>query len=162
MLALSSAYQAALKILLVIVFLALLPFILVFWIVITALWGLTSFVLYILVWVLWRTRGKDILFVYSDSPIWHDYIEEHIIPRIKTRAVILNWSNRRHWRRRWSLSTVLFRHFGGHREYNPLAIYFPPLWFHRSFRFLKAFKDWKHGKSASLKQVEDDFFRCIG
>ena len=125
-------------------------------------WLLTSLALYLLVWLFWCTRGKDILFVYSDSPIWHDYIEQHIIPQIQTRSIILNWSLRRHWLRRLSLPSLVFRHFGGSREYNPMAVYFPPLRLHRSFRFWNAFRDWKHGNAASLQRVEEDFFRCIG
>jgi hypothetical protein len=36
--------------------------------------------LHIAIWSWWCIRGRDILFVYSDSPIWHDYIERHILP----------------------------------------------------------------------------------
>jgi hypothetical protein len=28
--------------------------------------------LHITIWTWWCLRGRDILFVYSDSPIWHD------------------------------------------------------------------------------------------
>jgi len=131
-------------------------------VVVLALWLLATLGLYVLVWLIWCTRGKDILFVYSDSPIWHDYVVEQIIPRIEARAVIVNWSERRHWVTRLSLASLLFRYFGGDREYNPLALYFRPLWFHRSFRFWRAFRDWKHGKTESVKRIEDEFFRCIG
>jgi fatty acid desaturase len=82
--------------LLVLILLPLLLIALVFWV-------FTSLLLYVLVWLLWCSRGKDILFVYSDSPIWHDYIEEQIIPRIESRAVILDWSNRQNWLHRVSL-----------------------------------------------------------
>jgi hypothetical protein len=30
--------------------------------------------LYLLIWALWLPRGKDILFVYSNSPIWNEYM----------------------------------------------------------------------------------------
>jgi len=131
-------------------------------IVVLLLWVIATISLYISVWLLWCTRGKDILFVYSDSPVWRDYIENHIIPDIEARSVILNWSERRFWLRKFSLASLLFRHFGGYREYNPVAIYFQPFWRHRSFRFWKPFRDWKHDRPASLQQVEDDFFRSIG
>lgn len=36
--------------------------------------------LYLLVWVLWLPRGKKVLFVYSDSPIWHEYMLTHVMP----------------------------------------------------------------------------------
>ncbi len=48
--------------------------------------------LYLLVWVIWLPRGKDILFVYSDSPIWHEYMATQILPLVQDRAVVLNWS----------------------------------------------------------------------
>jgi lysylphosphatidylglycerol synthetase-like protein (DUF2156 family) len=145
-----------------IVALALIPLVvplLIGWLIVRAT---ISLILYILVWLCWCIRGKDILFVYSDSPVWHDYIEEHILPSIKTRSVILNWSNRRHWLRKWTLASLLFRNFAGQHEYNPLAIYFPLFWWHQTFRFRQPFKDSKHGKTETLRLVEDDFFRCIG
>jgi hypothetical protein len=146
----------------IIKFLLLLPFTVPFVVLYIVFWTLTTVVLYTLVWLLWSTRGKDILFVYSDSPVWHDYIEERIVPRIETRSIILNWSNRRHWLGGWSLQSLVFCHFGGHREYNPMALYFRPFWLHRSFRCFEAFRDWKHGKPERLKQLENDFFHRIG
>ena len=48
--------------------------------------------LYLLVWLLWLPKGKDILFVYSDSPIWREYMTTEILPVVEARAVVLNWS----------------------------------------------------------------------
>ena len=127
-----------------------------------AIWLMTALILYILVWTLWCPRGKDILFVYSDSPVWHDYLEQQILPQIKARSVVLNWSDRRHWLRRLSLPSMVFRFFGGSREFNPLAVHFPPLRRHRTFRFWQAFKDRKHSRPDTLKRIEDDFFDHIG
>jgi hypothetical protein len=124
------------------------------------LWLFAAMVLYILVWTLWCSRGKDILFVYSDSPDWHDYLEKHVLPEIRPRSVVLNWSDRRHWR--LSLASLVFNVLGPRREFNPLAIYFRPLRRHRTFRFWRAFKDWKHGHPESLKRIENDFFDRIG
>lgn len=149
------------RILLLALLLLLSPLILVFVVVFSLLWALISVVLSVLVWILWCPRGKDVLFVYSDSPVWHDYIEEQILPRIEARAVILNWSDRRHWLDKYSLAPLLFRHFGGYREYNPLAIYFRPFRPHRRFRFWQAFRDYKHGKADSLQRVEKAFFAAI-
>src|SRR6185503_18999997 len=67
--------------------------------------------LHIAVWSWWCIRGRDILFVYSDSPIWHDYIEEQVLPPLGERAVVLNWSQRTRWR--FSLSRMAFYLFGG-------------------------------------------------
>lgn len=142
----------------ILLFLALLPLIAV----VLVLWLIELIGLYILVWMLWCTRGKDILFVYSDSPIWQDYVEQFILPRIESRSVVLNWSDRRHWLNRFSLPALLFRHLGGNREFNPLAVYFRPLRPHRTFRFWQAFTNRKHGQPETLKQVESDFYACIG
>jgi hypothetical protein len=151
----SSVFSAFVGALLLLVLLPLIAVVLLLWLIATV--GI-----YILVWMLWCTRGKDMLFVYSDSPIWHDYIQEHIIPQIRARSVIVNWSERRQWLRRFSLSSLIFRHFGGNREFNPLAVYFPPLRRHRTFRFFQAFKDWKHGHPESLNRIESELFACIG
>jgi hypothetical protein len=124
-------------------------------------WLLAAALLNVLWWVVWCTRGKDILFVYSISPNWHDYIEREIIPQIMERAIILNWSHRRHWLRRLSLPSLVFRHFGGAKEYNSMAIHFRPFRCHRSFRFWQAFRDRKHGNCTTLAQLESEFFQRI-
>src|SRR4051794_36632861 len=67
------------------------------------------------IWCWWCARGRDVLFVYSDSPIWHDYVEDRILSELEDRAVVLNWSERKRWRT--SLATLAFRHFGGSREF---------------------------------------------
>src|SRR5436305_2665401 len=79
---------------------------------------LAGLFLHIAVWCCWCARGRYVLFVYSDSPIWHDYVEAHILPRLGERAVVLNWSRRSLWRR--TLAVLAFRYFGGHRTFNPL------------------------------------------
>lgn len=128
---------------------------------VVSIWLLWTLCLYVLVWTLCCTRGRDILFVYSDSPIWHDYIEEHILPRIKDRAMVLNWSQRRKWINRFSIPSLLFRHFCPNREFNPMAIYFRPFRRRLRFSFWEAFGDWKHGKTQKLDLLENDFYRAI-
>jgi len=158
----SASQNGARRALLLVLLLLLSPVILAFVIAFSLLWTLISVVLSVLVWILWCPRGKDILLVYSDSPVWHVYMEEKILPRIEARSVVLNWSERRHWLDKYTLASLLFRHFGGYREYNPLAIYFRPLRPHRRFRFWQAFRDYKHGKSDSLQRIEQTFFEAIG
>jgi hypothetical protein len=51
--------------------------------------------LYLLIWLLWLRNGKDVLVVYSDSPIWHEYMTTQILPLVQQRAVVLNWSERK-------------------------------------------------------------------
>lgn len=47
-----------------------LPIILPLLLVAVTLFFLYRTTLYLLVWTLWLPRGKDVLFVCSDSPIW--------------------------------------------------------------------------------------------
>src|SRR5437016_10637014 len=105
------------------------------------------------VWLLWCTRGKSILFVYSDSPIWKEYVADHFLPRLTNHAVVLNWSERRQWRKRFSLPVMAFRAIGGFREFNPMAVVFRPLRFSKVFRFWKPFKDFKHGNEEPLEKM---------
>ena len=121
--------------------------------------ALYSLCLRIAVWSWWCLRGRDILFVYSDSPVWHDYIEQRILPRLGKRAIALNWSQRKRWR--FSLKRIAFYHFGGDREFNPLAVVFRPFRRTRTFRFWQPFRDFKHGRPEELQKMEDEFFALI-
>lgn len=135
------------------------PAILLLVVSVLALFVLTSICLHILIWIFWCLRGRDILFVYSDSPIWHDYIEQRLLPPIRHRAIVLNWSKRKRWR--ISLARAAFHHFGGYREFNPLAVVFRPLRGTRKFRFWQPFRDFKHGRPEALRKMEKDLFDLI-
>lgn len=115
--------------------------------------------LYLSVWCRWCARGRNVLFVYSDSPIWHDYIEEHILPRFRERAVVLNWSQRSQWKH--TLDALAFRYFGGSREFVPLAIVFCPFRLARTFRFYEPFREFKHGKTEAVTKLEGDLFDLL-
>ena len=121
---------------------------------------LTTICLHLCIWVWWCLRGRDILFVYSDSPIWHDYIEQQVLPHLGERAIVLNWSQRKRWR--FSLARLAFYHFGGYRQFNPLGVVFRPFRRTRTFRFWQPFRDFKHGNLAALQKTEAEFFGLIG
>jgi hypothetical protein len=146
-------WQAALIIPFVPVLIAITAIALVFF----AFW--TAF-LHVTIWTWWCLRGRDILFVYSDSPIWREYIEQHILPYIGERAVVLNWSQRKRWR--ISLARLAFHHFGGYRQFNPLAVVFRPFRRTRIFRFWQPFRDFKRGHPEALRQIESQFFALVG
>jgi hypothetical protein len=116
--------------------------------------------LHIAIWSWWCIRGRDILFVYSDSPIWHDYIEDYVLPHLGERAVVLNWSQRKGWR--LSLARMAVHHFGGWTEFNPMALVFRPFRRTRKFRFWQPFRDFKHGHPEALHKMESEFFGRIG
>ena len=122
-----------------------------------AVW--TAF-LHTLIWTVWCLRGRDVLFVHSDSPLWREHIEQHILPYLGNRAVVLDWSERRRWR--MSLARLAFHHFGGHRQFNPLAVVFRPFRRTRTFRFWQPFRAFKQGHPEALRQVENEFFMSIG
>ena len=133
------------------------PFIILYLII----YGFYALALYLLVWLCWIPKGKDILFIYSDSPVWHDYVQNEIIPYIKSRAVILNWTERKKWAEKRSLQALLFKNFGGYSEFNPLALYFRPFRLVKSYRFRSAFRDWKHGKTKPLEDLKNQFLADI-
>ena len=116
--------------------------------------------LYCAIWVLWCARGRDVLFVSSESPVWGPYLGEHLLPRLGERAVVLNWSEREKWR--FSLARTAFYHFGGQREFNPMAVVFRPFRRARIFRFWGPFRAWKHGDARALREVEQAFLEAIG
>jgi hypothetical protein len=116
--------------------------------------------LYVLVWALWLPRGKDILLVYSDSPIWHEYMATQVLPLVQERAVVLNWSERRKWPW-WSLGAAVFHHFGGAGDFCPLVVLFPPRRLARVFRFWSAFKDWKHGYKEPVERLRQELIATL-
>lgn len=77
--------------------------------------------------------------------------------------VVLNWSERstKKWKEK-PLEVRIFRHWGGEREFNPLAIVLPEEGPVQVIRFWQAYKDYKHGKPRLLKQKEQDLFDALG
>jgi hypothetical protein len=103
------------------------------------------------VWLWWCPRGRCVLLVYSDSPIWKERIEETLLPKLAPSAVIINWSHRKSWR--WhALSTLLFHYFGGDKEFNPMAVIFHPGKFPKTFRFWKGYQVYKKGNAEPLEK----------
>jgi hypothetical protein len=106
--------------------------------------------------VAWGVRGRNVLFVYSNSPIWHDRIQARILPRLPPTAVVLNWSERARWPR-FSLWSWAFHVYGGSREFNPLGVIVRPFGRARVFRFWRPFRELEHGRSGKLEALEEQF-----
>ena len=119
-------------------------------------WSVT---LHLLAWTLWIPKGINTVYVYSNSPDWQEHIEQNVLPRLAGTAVALNWSERKKWKR--TLATLAFRHFGGYREFCPLALVFSPFRRVKIFRFHQPFKDYKHGKCRPLRTMESEFFLTV-
>ena len=137
----------------------LLALVLPFVIVVLVVWLLGALLLQVVVWLTWCPRGRYALVVYSSSPIWREYFEEGVLPALGSRAAVLNWSERRHWK--LSLAVLLFHVFGGSREFNPMAIVFEPLAWPRRFRFYRAFRAFKHGQGEELDGLMREFFNAL-
>ncbi len=119
------------------------------------LFVLHRLVLYLLIWLLWLPRGKDTLFVYSNSPIWQDYMTQQVLPLVQNRAILLNWSERSTWRK-WRLHPQIFYSFSRGHDFNPMVIIFRPLRRAKLFRFWSAFKDWKQGHTEEVERITNE------
>jgi hypothetical protein len=138
----------------------LLPIIIPFAAVVLVLYWLHRMALYGLIWLLWLPRGKDVLLVYSDSPIWHDYMTTQVIPLVQDRAVILNWSERHKWST-WSFSVHVFRSFGGNNEFCPMVGVFQPFRRARLFRFWSPFKELKRGDKEPVTRLRLELLQSL-
>ena len=97
-------------------------------------------------------KGQYAILVYSESPSWQTYFEQHVIAPAGARAVVLNWSERRAWKEARSLPARVFLHFRPATDFNPYAIVFLPAGRPREVEFYRAFRDHKHGKERRLAQ----------
>ena len=131
---------------------ALLPIV----IIALLLWLIGTLALLLAVWLTWWPRKRYALVVYSDSPVWQEYFETQVLPRIGNRAVVLNWSQRKRWK--LTLAVLLFRTFGGHREFNPMVIIVEPFSWPRQFRFYEAFRAFKHGRPEEVEKLRLELF----
>ena len=59
------------------------------------LWLVAAVLLQIVVWLTWCPKGRYALVVYSNSPIWQEYFDSHVLPAVGSRATVLNWSERK-------------------------------------------------------------------
>ena len=55
-----------------------------------------------------QQSGRESFFLpnpglYSNSPIWQGYMTEKIIAPLQSRAIVLNWSARKEWRRSFAM-----------------------------------------------------------
>jgi hypothetical protein len=107
-------------------------------------------------------KGRRILFVYSRSPVWQEYVERNWLPLLADNAMVLNWSDRASWKGRWSFAVWVFRRWAPSENFNPMAIVFPRFRLARRVGFYYAFRDWKHGNEQALKDAEKELFAYIG
>jgi len=113
-----------------------------------------------LIWTTWVPRGKDVLFVSSDSTIWKEYMEQEVLPIVGSRAERLNWSERKRWKK-YSLGVQSFRSYSGDQGFNPMVIVFRPFRPAIQFRYFDAFRDFKHGRPEGVRSITSDLARLM-
>lgn len=103
---------------------------------------------------------KCILFIYSESENWSPYIQEHIIPRIESSAVIINRTTQQNWKQEYVLEKRALELWAS-IEHNPVAIIFGRKSV-KAFLFFEGFRDLKHGKESKLLEICDEFYNYAG
>ena len=112
-------------------------------------------------WIRHGRKGKFILFVYSDSSNWKDYIETKILPQIETRSIVLNWSKRGEWKPRMSYETKLFNYWAGTVEFTPTALILPLFGKVKIIRLWQPNKHAKSKKDGISKEAEKALFTAM-
>lgn len=76
--------------------------------------------------------------------------------------MVLDWSERSspEWQRR-PLEVRIFEFWGGAREFNPMAILFPPHGPVETIRFWDAYRRFKHGDPRLLEATEAELHRRV-
>ena len=140
---------------------AFLPLLLI-WVVAYLSWWLGwGAILRVWFWRAHAAQGRHVLFVYSESPNWQEYVEANILPRVRESAVVLNWSERRLWSSVSPWEARFFRRFVGEYEFNPSAVVFCSGGRIRVVRFHQAFLDFKHGRDSALRAAEAELFALV-
>lgn len=133
---------------------ALAVFILPFIVLIILAVRLQLVLVLIAVRLMWIPKGKYLLVVHSESPVWSPYLKGHLIPETSAHAVLLNWSERKSWSRA-QLSTQVFDAIVGSREHTPSVVLFDPWWKPKVYRFWKPFKAYKRGDTKLVQNLAD-------
>tara|TARA_R110002072_G_scaffold95501_1_gene210577 strand:+ start:977 stop:1450 length:474 start_codon:yes stop_codon:yes gene_type:complete len=101
-----------------------------------------------------------ILFTYSESENWTDYIEQKIIPRIAAHAQIINRSQQKDWKSRYPTERRALESWGN-LNINPVAIVFRPWKPAKVIAFYEAFRDLKHGKESTINAKTEELFQWL-
>jgi hypothetical protein len=115
----------------------------------------------LLLWAWVRLRRTQAVLVHSDSTTSRGYIEERWLPRFGARVAVLNWSERRAWRR--GVEVRLWQHFcGTYRDYCPAVIVLRGVRSPQVFRFYEWFRRAKQGDANGLIELERHLFVALG
>lgn len=134
-----------------------------FWILIWILRifvGVASVGLFFLRFFVWFTclvRRRIVLVAYADYPPWRDYIETHVLPRARGRAIIIrNWSFKK--RRRYPFVDRIAFMVAAGSDSVPIIIRFRPFSAPQCYHLRQALWHHKRGCSADLERLVAEAF----
>lgn len=110
----------------------------------------------------WFSKGKRIFFLYSDSKKWKDHFEKKVIPKIKKKAVICNWSTR--FEEGWDEKNInyqVFKLFKPLGSFCPLAIVFLPDGKIKTFQFYELYIKKLKSNTPEYDRMEKEFFELV-
>lgn len=105
-------------------------------------------------------KGQYILFTYSESENWSQYIEESILPEIEEYSLIINRSKDQKWKSEFKLERRAIE-LWANINVNPVAIVFEPNKKVKIIPFYEAFRDLKHGKHQAINAKCQELFQCL-
>jgi len=120
-----------------------------------------SLLLRIWFWFNHKRHGRDVILITSESPIWSDYIRENILPRVENRALVMNWTERRFWRQDMPIAARAYQRWSGEKGMVPSVILVRGFWKIENFSLYQAFRDYKHGKQTTLREIEDKLLSTL-
>ena len=147
--------------LIIVVGILCLPLLVVLGLLMLLLYLPALFVVHLLVWLLWLPKGRWGVMVYSNSPNWQEDVEQTILPAVRGKLVVLNWSERRQWRNELAVWCFRLVNWGGRRNFNPMAIVFRPMRPLKTVRMFNAYRDAKHGNTRELETKKCELLKLI-
>jgi hypothetical protein len=138
---------------------ALVPLLILSGLIVLPVTALHRLCLNLAIWTRWCRRGRDTLFLYTDSPASHDYVVKRFLPRLGARAVVINCS--RSDPQRSSLARWATWSFSEGRRSRPKAVVFRPFRSRREFNFWNSFQESKLGRFEALRAQELEFFEFL-
>ena len=102
-----------------------------------------------------------VVLAYSDDTRWRERIEQHWLPRIGRRTVVLDWKARQTFVPGASVESHVFEHWAGPRDFDPVAIVIPAKGPVRTLRFRNAFVAHFAGREQALAIEEARLFALV-
>ena len=130
------------------------------------LWILTVFIVilntgvFFLRFIIWFTcllRRRPVLVAYADYPPWRVYIENHVLPRARGRAIVIkNWSFKK--RSRYPLLDRVAFWLAAGPDSVPIIIRFRAFSAPRLYPLREAFRHHKAGRPEELERLVAEAF----